>query len=201
MTNKQVNPLGNKTIIYQLDADDRLIHVNIEWDRFANDNTGDSLLSHKIVNQSIWDYITGPEVQVIYKELFKRARASKKTIAFNYRCDSAEMKRYMHMSIVPYQNSDGLQLYSRELRQEPQRKVVKLDFLGDHEIHVNSQLRCSNCNKINVGNEWLELEDAVEKAGIFQKQGTFKVMSTVCGECHARLMQLGIPENLSVAKP
>ncbi len=180
-----------RTVVYQVDGEDRLTHVNDQWDKFAAENTAQSLASPQVINQPIWHFITGGDIQLIYQVLFERARATKNPINFPYRCDSAQMKRYMHMSIVPFRESMDIQLYSRELRLVPQQKVVKLQFLDENALKVNALLRCSMCNSFFVEGEWLELEFALQEEDLFVKEGKLRVISSVCGRCHSSLMKLG----------
>ena len=199
MTYAQLKPL--RMITYQIDQEDYLQHMNEQWDSFAFENKGEQLSSTKVINRSLWEFITGTDVRRIYQVLLQRVRASKKAVRFPYRCDSPEMKRYMHMSIVPFQTGSDIQMYSREIKLVPQKSIANLHFVNDHNTLLKAYLRCSMCNGYYINGEWIEIEDAVQRENIFDVDGRILVMSSVCGKCSSRLMAIGTTASIIQENP
>lgn len=168
---------GTRSTIYRIDGDDRFVYVNAEWHRFAAQNDASPALN-KILGKSIWDYISGRETGELYRMLLQRVRTFSATVEFEFRCDSPTVRRYMRMTILP-----------RRFRQISFVCVIQNEVAKVPPLPLASELQgrikiCSLCNKIQVNEEWLEVEDAVNASGLMSSAALPGLTYGVCTSCH-----------------
>lgn len=87
---------------YAIDHEDRLVHVDKAWIRFAEENdAGSSLGPDSVIGQSLWNFVRVATLQSIYRQLIEAVCSSRHQLEFDFRCDSPEMRRYMHVTMIP----------------------------------------------------------------------------------------------------
>ena len=87
------------TYVYRINPDDVIEFVNDAWVRFAVEN-GTPTLAHEVIGSSLWNYISGPQVVHLSKELLARVRESRCDATIPFRCDSPRVRRFMRMKIM-----------------------------------------------------------------------------------------------------
>src|SRR5215218_3529559 len=90
---------NRNTVIYRIDAQDRLVYADGAFHRFA-DAAGVPDLAEQWYGRSIWQCIGDDELRAVFVALVARARAGR-TVAVNTRCDSPGLARSVAMEIAP----------------------------------------------------------------------------------------------------
>lgn len=172
------------SLVYAIDKDDRLIEVNDQWETFAEENEGGATLRpENVVGRSIWDYVRGQSLQKIYRSLIEKVRVEKKSVEFDYRCDSPKFKRFMALTIEPWR--DGIVKFtSRTKRIERIEDPVR--FIVPTGGRVTR--RCSVCNRFGVSDRWLEVDELVRE-GQLDSNRPISIAWTVCKPCMIQHVQ------------
>ncbi|QJW96538.1 hypothetical protein [Frigoriglobus tundricola] len=171
-------------IVYRIDDQDVITYVNEEWDRFANANNGRSLMSHRVLNRSLWEFIQDAPTRGLYRQVLKRIRDGR-CVRFHLRCDAPGVRRVLAMDIVGSENG-GAQFHSRILSAEP-RTPVAVPGTGTDSKEL---LRvCGWCNKVFIGGHWEEIEDAVEKLQLLQRSIVPALSHGICDPCYVAVKE------------
>jgi len=151
---------NDMTISYFIDSEDRIYKVTGPWDEFALDNNGPNACVKSVIGKPLTSFITGEAAQKLTNTMLTSARELKQTISRPYRCDSGWLKRYMEMSVVPHEDGT-LEVHHRILRTEPLSKDKFVPTQWTSTIGVEHTKRCSICNKVNLNQEWFEIDEAI----------------------------------------
>ena len=101
-------PRDQRSFIWILDADDKIVRVNDAWLAFAAENTAPQLTASVVLDQSIWRFIQGQETSYLYQQIFRRVRAGQSPVTFPFRCDSPDCRRFMEMELSLLPGGAGL---------------------------------------------------------------------------------------------
>lgn len=169
--------------IYKLDASDIIVSVSENWAAFAEENNWDNSLSpENVVGQKIWYFIQDRETRYLYQELFKQAREGRTFHPIPFRCDSPDKRRFMNLEIRPLTNGE-LEITSIIMRTEPRTTVRLLDINSPHSNQLVKV--CSMCKKMETDNgKWEEIEDGIDKLGLFESEKPPRLSHGVCLSCH-----------------
>ena len=187
-----MNPAS--TIVYRIDAEDRLVHVNEAWCDFARNNDGAAVTPANVLGTSLWQHITEPTVHDIYVRLVKRARGGHPT-AFDYRCDAPGWRREYRMTIAG-QPDGSVEFASRLLSQTP-RPVIRL--LDAQQPRDRRLVRvCSWCHCISAGGDrWLQLEAGVNELKLMAGDTLPRLTHGICPACawhHFQMYPADLPQ-------
>lgn len=186
MTRPEDGQPDDEPVRYHLDAHDRLIWVNPAWDRFASANqAGEALLGRAVLGRSLWEFITGPATEHLYRLLFARVRSTGEPVAFPFRCDAPATRRTLRMQIelLP---AAGLRFTIQSLAETPRDAVPLLDPTVPRSGALITM--CSWCKRIaGSGGTWLEIEQAAETLQLFESSAPPAVTHSVCGACEQQL--------------
>jgi hypothetical protein len=175
-----VGPLLS-TCVYCIDGADRIVSVDAAWDAFALANDGAHLVQSRVLQQPLWDYITGLETRLIYTHLLDSVRRQGHSLTFPFRCDAPGRRRYMEMRMTP-RPAGGCAFHSSVMREEPRAPVPLLDASQPRRKDVVAQ--CSWCKKIDAGTgRWIEVEQAVTRLHLFEDRPLPQLLHTICKEC------------------
>jgi len=169
---------------YELDPLDRLAAVDDAWIAFARDNGAPSLVPPGPMGRSVFDYISDPTTAEFYHAIFARVRKTGLPATLPFRCDAPALRRFLSLHIAPRQDG-SLRLQSTVTRVEPRAPAAWADHSG-HSADEPLLRMCSWCKSINVGSEWLEIEEAVTRLGLFEGPARM-VTHGICPACDARL--------------
>lgn len=164
------------TSTYQLDKDYRIVSVGGIWDEFALDNGGETVCGCDVRGRAVWDFITGDVTRMWLRTLFEFARLNDETLERPYRCDSAHLKRFMRMTVVP--DIDGLLRIDHELLATEERSVPIHIQYAAKQITGGFKVRCSLCGRLKVGASWQE-----PTAEHDQPPTKIAVVYSVCDDC------------------
>jgi hypothetical protein len=166
--------------IYLIDGDDRIIYVNQAWLNFAQENDAAEITADRVMEKSIFEFITGGDTQSLYATLHTNVRARRKEIVIPFRCDSPSVVRQMTLTLRPLEN--GAIEYEGRVVQKTTRNPVTILFRladrTDRSIPI-----CSLCRRVSVQAEWLELSDVVVQLPSLKTAMFPRLLETVCPNC------------------
>ncbi len=178
---------STSTIKYSINAADEVVSVSGDWDRFAveNDSPPD-LYSGSIMHRNFWDFVSGDALGHVYRRMFAKVRSGE-SMDFSFRCDSPERRRFLTLRMNP--TGDGGVEFITETICTEEREFqplfsTKASKVGEFVV------ACSWCNKIrSETNIWLEVEEAVPKLGLFEKDALPPLSHGMCDGCYTSVMQ------------
>lgn len=174
-------------IVYYVDKNNHIIDVNAQWDEFALANDAPHLTRESIYLRYLFDLIPDPQCNHLYKLLIERTKHTHRPIYFDFRCDSPDMRRFMHMEMIHQADSDGICFKSTILRQEPRAPVALLDH---HCQRSNVTLIiCSWCKKVKTSDyQWVEIEEAIARLGLFETEYLPQLSHGICPSCSEAIL-------------
>lgn len=178
--------MSGKDIIYRIDGQDRIVFVNEEWDRFAQANDGESVLSARILQRPLWDFISDMTTQELYRQILQRVRSGR-PIRFTFRCDAPHFRRTLQMDIHLVEG-DTVELRTQTLAEE-RRQPIQFETLQDR-VPGDLLRMCSWCKKVHVEGAWEELEVAVERLQLFQRPRPPLITHSVCESCYHTMLDM-----------
>ncbi len=163
---------------YWLDADDAIVRVSGDWDRFARENDGSGLYSADIRGKSIWSFISGDSSRMWLEALLQLTRLTGKPISRPYRCDSPDLKRFMTMTIIP-EGSGRLRIEHTIISTVPRQAPIYFHY-APKAAPSRFYQRCSVCGRVrrSQAEPWLEADELCE-----QDKAELSVIYSVCGDC------------------
>jgi hypothetical protein len=179
--------LDHRRFIWILDRDDRIIRVNDNWLAFAQENLSPHLMAALVLDQFIWQFITGPETVYLYEQIFRRVRAGVSPVALPFRCDSPDCRRYMEMSLALLPG-EAIEFTAHILREERRAPVALLDVSRARSGELLSI--CSWCKAVYIpGRGWGEIEAAIEALDLFGGRPMPQLTHAVCNTCYETIIQ------------
>ncbi|MFP4063794.1 MAG: hypothetical protein ACOC26_06030 [Halochromatium sp.] len=185
-------PSHHQVYVHRIDADGRISDVSAEWLAFAARN-GYPTSAEAELGRSLFSVIADAETRHLYALLIERARASKRTVQFGYRCDSPDQRRWMQMRMRHLAETDEIEFSSRLLRAQARPRVPLLEP-EQGRAHTQSVLSmCSWCKAVLAEHAWVEVEQAVLRLGLFAMEAMPRISHGICPACSQRLSS---PETL-----
>ena len=180
----QSSPEHADSCIYEIDANDRIVFCNDEWDRFARNNGGDDVVFQKIKGKLLWSYFGDLSSEDLYRRLVSQVRNGRQ-VNFSLRCDSPEVSRLLEMSIAI--TDLGRVRFTTRVKLLEQRKP---DSLNAPETG-KPLLVCSWCGRVNVENQiWQDVDVAVGQMGIFERSYAPAVSHGICPDCYRNITDI-----------
>jgi hypothetical protein len=176
------NQADNLDVVYRIDAQDRIVKVNIGWTRFAEINGASHLDRDQLIGQPIWEFIVDKDTSRIYEVLLREVRENCQTLTFPFRCDSPEMRRYMEMGLVAC-GQGCVEFRSRMVRTERRERRLYCQYTA-----VPAQgllLRCSFCNRVRYQGEWVDVATAADT--ILDRDMPLQVCYAICSACSSTI--------------
>jgi hypothetical protein len=175
----------SRTFAYQVDAEDRLQSVSPDWVAFAQQNQAPQLNAEAVVGQPLFGYITGQETEHLYRLILDHVRRTGTPAVVPFRCDGPTVRRFMELSIQP-ELSGALTFEGRLLRVEERDAMELFDpstSRSDERVTV-----CSWCKRVDAAGEWVEVELAVSRLGLFDSPLMPQLSHGMCPECAAKVL-------------
>lgn len=166
------------TLSYVLDQDNLIISIEGAWDEFVIRNDGDSVFKNEVLGKPLLNFISGKVTKQYWLDLIDKARTSGKVMSIDFRCDAPFERRFMRMTLQP-ENTGVVRLSTICIAK--QRRARHLYFRCAKERTKNTILRCSNCNRLRVKENWLEADEFV----LHQKTSCLDVIYGVCQDCQS----------------
>lgn len=176
---------NNTTVIYRIDAEDKIVFINDAWERHAVLNDASDFASENILHKSLWDSITDETSRQLYQEILNTVRTNK-SVVFNFRCDSPECRIFMEMNITAQENEVQFEIQTLKMEPRPPQKLLSDDApRTDEMLHI-----CGWCKRIDVGQEnWKEVEEAVTILGVFEQEGLPQLTHGMCLDCYKTISE------------
>jgi hypothetical protein len=178
-----IEPRDPREFVYRIDGAGRIRFVDDAWLAFAAEN-GWQTSAAEVLGSPLMSHISDAETRHIYRLLFERVRSQGREVRFDYRCDSADCRRFMEMRIRRDPSRDLVELRSRVVRLERRDPVPLLAprFRGPGLLTV-----CSWCKSVDAKGVWLEVEEAVERLGLFAPEALPRISHGICPACSERM--------------
>ena len=173
--------VDSRTFSYTLDAHDRIVAVNAEWEAFAREN-GAPTLPERVIGTTLWQYLADVDTRYHYAQLFWHARAYGETIRLPYRCDAPGLVREMEMEIIPY--ADGrleLRTSMRRQRARAPAPLLDADVLRSEELII----MCGWCKRVELGGAWYDIDELRAQDPRFETELLPSVSHGMCDDCQA----------------
>ncbi len=181
--------MEKRTLTYEVDRNGVIVSIDGPWDRFAISNDGKSLAKKETIGRNLFEIVRGPGVVHVYRLMHDVLFANPaKTVAFAYRCDAPDMRRFMKMEMKAL--GERIAYRSTIEKEEPVSPPLLLDYdrLGEDFIVL-----CSLCKDFRYpreSTEWLPIDSVLEKA----PEG-FAVSHSVCPSCFQKALGEAADDN------
>ncbi len=170
-------------VIYIVNDQDEIIFANDAWDRFAQANAGEGLTTWNILHRPLWDFVTDGSTRELYLQILERVRGGG-SIRFKLRCDSPGCRRWLEMEIS--RRSDATVEFRTRTLSEEEREAVRL-FSGDVARSDELLRVCGWCKRVFVGDSWEEVEVAVERLQLFERELLPSLTHGICEACYRNI--------------
>ena len=160
---------GEIAIEYEIDALDCFVSVGGDWDLFAEMNGAPQLAADTMLGKRLWAFLSGADIESLYRILTTRVRQSKRAINFDFRCDSPNKRRLFHLIVTPLPDN-CLRFYSILLKEEERPSVTLFDPAAPRNADILKV--CSVCKKVDCTDGWIEVEDAVKHRHLLENEPT-----------------------------
>jgi hypothetical protein len=177
--------MTTKALSYAIDEHDHLVKLDRGYHRFAEENgwreAGASL------GRTLWDYVAGEDLKKAQRLLLRRVRDDIGDIELPFRCDGPGVRREMEIRILARPGGHAV-LFSAHLRSAEKRDVFQplLDAeapRGGDEVDM-----CGWCDRFEVEGEWVEVEEAARRLGLFERAEMPALSHSICPDCNELLL-------------
>jgi len=177
---------------FTLNANDEIITVGHDWDQFALENGAPELTGQQIMGQPLLDFVTGKVTRQFVLALLHLVRYQQQSIHLHYRCDSANIRRFMLMSVSP-QDSGNVHFLHKLLGTEPRQRTVYIATAIQRG--QNTTVRCSMCNLVKSKQAWVEPDQL--QSGNSRQSSELLVIYGICETCATLLESYDTSQSIS----
>lgn len=177
--------MSTQTLSYAIDEQDHLIKADQGYYRFAEENGWNEASTS--LGRSLWDYVAGHEVVKLQRLLVRRIRDEVGDVELPFRCDAPGVRREMNIRIVA-RPGGRVVLFSARLRSEEAREFPQ--SLLDPEAPRGEETleMCGWCDRFDVDGEWVEVEEAAKRLGLFNRPELPALSHGICPDCSEMLL-------------
>jgi hypothetical protein len=119
--------------------------------------------------------------------LVRRVRGELRSVDLPFRCDGPAVRRKMDIHIAS-QASGRFVLFSARLRGEEQRSEFQPLLASETPRGEETLTMCGWCDRFLVDGEWVEVEAAVARLGLFELPEMPAIGHGVCPDCTEMLL-------------
>jgi len=172
-------------VTYRINKHDEIISVNDDWCRYASDHGWQGISPEKVLYKPVYDYITDSTTSRLYQYLFKRVRAGSQ-VRYKFNCESSSHRHLMEMTVTSLGNRGDVELKARLLQ-----KQARMQELDPVDTPQNDEFlrACGWCSRIDIGGNWIDVEDAVAKLGMFEFSRLPQLTHGICKDCYACMLK------------
>lgn len=170
---------------YAIDQDDYLVKVDEGYHCFAGENGWDR--SRESLGRSLWDFVAGQELAKLQRMLLRRIRGEIRQVELPFRCDGPEVRREMDIKIAAGA-SGSVVLFSAWMRSEERRPQFQPLLSAEAPRSEETLTMCGWCDRFLVGEEWVEVEEAAARLGLFQRPELPQISHGICPDCGEMLL-------------
>ena len=177
---------NNSDISYSINSRDEIIFVNENWSDFALANNAPDIVEDSILKRNLWNCISDSTTEYIYREILRKVRAGQ-SMQIKLRCDSAELRRLIELTISLQPNGEDVLFVSHTVWKQARPSQIILS--RDAPLTANLLIICSWCEKVDTGMEnWQEVEEAVKILGLFETENLPQISHGICDVCHQAML-------------
>jgi hypothetical protein len=119
--------------------------------------------------------------------LVRRVRGELRGVNLPFRCDGPAVRREMDIQIAS-RASGRLVAFSARLRAEERRDEFQPLLASETPRGEEMLTMCGWCDRFLVDGEWVEVEEAVTRLGLFQLPEMPAISHGVCPDCTQMLL-------------
>lgn len=180
--------MTTSTIVYRVDAQDRIVSVNGAWNAFASANGGASVVSTRVLGRNLFEFIVDATTQQLYRQMLARIRSGQ-DLQYSYRCDSPDRRRLMEMEMRLVDDDGSVEFRSVPVEEHARAPLHLPQADGaDEPPDTELQRSCGWCNRLEVEGEWLEIEEALPKLGVMEQRSPATLTHGMCDDCLERML-------------
>ncbi len=182
--------IDSRTFRYRIDARSRIVFVNDSWLAFAAENDW-PVSQDDVIGRPLMSFIADEQLRYLYGLLMARLRTGRGPLRYRYRCDAPDARRHMEMLMLYDPGEREIELQSKVLRIE--RRASQDLLCTDHPRADDRLDVCSCCKRVELGQEWqewVEVEDAVIRLRLFDREHLPHIRHSVCPGCAEVLSRL-----------
>jgi hypothetical protein len=177
---------NDETFSYLIDGDCLIVSVDSSFKQFALENEAPELAQQSLIGKSLFAFLCDRNTEELYRQMIERVRSDGRPVTVPFRCDSPTERRFMELKISPAE--DGLLHFCSTMKRiEPRERVALLEQNSPRSDEI--LLQCGWCKKVNVGDDWLEVEAAVERLKLFNRPMLPELSHGICAKCKSLLME------------
>jgi hypothetical protein len=177
--------MSTEALSYAIDEHDHLVRVDEGYYRFAEENGWNE--AGASLGRLLWDYVAGHEMRKLQRLLVRRVRDEVGDVTLPFRCDGPDLRREMDIRIVA-RPGGRVVLFSARLRAEEERDLPQrlLDPAAPRSEEMLEM--CGWCDRFEVDGEWVEVEEAARRLGLFDQAELPELSHGICPDCNAMLL-------------
>jgi hypothetical protein len=119
--------------------------------------------------------------------LLRRIRGEVRSVELPFRCDGPDVRREMDIQIAAG-SSGRFVLFSAHTRSEEERRKFQPLLSADAPRGEQTLTMCGWCDRFLVEGEWVEVEEAAARLGLFALPEVPSITHGVCPDCGQMLM-------------
>jgi len=152
---------------------------------YASDHGWQGISPEKVLNKPVYNYITDSTTSRLYQYLFKRVRGGS-TARYQLNCESSSYRRLMEMTVTSLGDRGDVELKARMLCK--QARMQKLDPANNPQNDEYLKA-CGWCYRIDIEGNWIHVEDAMGKLGMFEFSRLPQMTHGICKDCFAGMLK------------
>lgn len=119
--------------------------------------------------------------------LLRRVRGELRSIDLPFRCDGPAVRRQMDVNIAS-QASGRFVVFSAWVRVEERRDEFQPLLAAETPRSEEALTMCGWCDRFLLDGEWVEVEQAVARLGLFEQPAMPAISHGVCPDCAEMLL-------------
>lgn len=117
----------------------------------------------------------------------RRIRGEVRSVELPFRCDGPDVRREMDIHIAA-RSCGRFVLFSARPRSEEQRPEFQPLLAANTPRDEETLVMCGWCDRFLVGADWVEVEEAAARLGLFQRTELPEISHGVCPDCGEMLL-------------
>ena len=166
-----------RSVIYSIDAKDRIVDVDKAWARFAEDNGGNPDPS-AVIGHCLWDFIVDEGNRNLYRCMVQAVRERVSPLHIPFRCDSPAVERHMTMTIAP--GSLGEIAFICTLHYSFDRAPRPTGGIRSEAATI---VECDGCHRLWTKRGWRNCWDIITAGELTIDDRPINVLHTRCAAC------------------
>ncbi|HEY5053845.1 MAG TPA: hypothetical protein VII45_10600 [Solirubrobacterales bacterium] len=172
-------------LTYAIDHDDRLVKVDEGYYRFGEEHGWDEVGAS--LGRSLWDFVAGDELKKLQRILLRRLRSEVRSVELPFRCDGPDVRREMNLRIVAHSSGRAV-LFAAFMWAEEARDTLQPMLDPAAPRNDETLTMCGWCDRFRVDGEWVEIEVAAARLGLFQRVELPAISHDICADCSQMLL-------------